>query len=593
MTSDDMTMLLDIELQLQGVSISDGIAIGQIVVLEELEPAELPKFSISKREVDHEIQRYRQAITSSREDLFRLQDALAQEGSVEAVTIIDAHIQMLQDPFMTTMIEERISERLQNTESVFQHAIKEYEDQFARVSSSFFKQRLKDVKDLSSRILKHLSPQSKLVFDHLPSNSILIAKELVLSDAAEAPKDKVSAFLSHLGSSTSHAALIARAKGIPYVSSIDIGLLARHKNAQVIVDGKQGIVILRPSKKTLEKYENAQKRYQEKLLFFSKNICDQARTRDGHKIEVHANIEHIDDVEKLKKLKADGIGLFRSEYLFFDHVIKDFSEESQYRIYRNLFKRTQGMRVVFRVFDIGGDKAVFQERIQETNPALGCRSIRFLLRHRDIFRIQLRALMRAAINADVQILLPLITDLSELLEVKRYIRLIYDDLETTGYRIKKRLQIGSMIEVPSAVVMSEWIAKESDFLSIGTNDLIQYTLAADRLNASIADMYQPAHPSIIRMLSFVAQSAKLQKCPLSICGEMASSPLFTALLIGLGITKLSCSPRFIPIIKHTVCHTNMVSAQQLAKEALNLGTSHEIHQLLTDYYCEHHKEALD
>ena len=577
-----MTML-DIEIQLKGTSISEGIAIGSLHVLDEVEPTDLPKFSISERQVDHEIQRYRKAINSSREDLFRMQDSLAKEGSVEAVTIIDSHIQMLQDPFMTTMMEERIRDRMTNTEAVFSGAMGEYEAQFEKINDAFFQQRLTDVKDLSSRILKHLSPGTKRAFSELRNDTILFSRELALSDTAEAPKDRIMAFLSQLGSQTSHAALIARAKGIPYVSSIDVGMLLSHRNAMVIVDGSQGLVIIRPSEQTLEKYHRMKKEYEEKMFHISTNVSGQSKTRDGVDVNVFANIESVEDVALVEKYKADGIGLFRSEYLFFDNVVNDFSEESQYKIYRNLVRQCRGMPLYFRVFDVGADKQFYHEGPEEANPALGCRSIRFLLRHRDIFRVQLRALLRAASNANVHLLLPLITDVCELKEVKRFIRLIADDLEATGYRAARNLKIGSMIEVPSAVITCDAIAAECDFLSIGTNDLIQYTLAVDRVNPAIADIYQPSHPAIVRMLNLVVQNAG--STPVSLCGEMASNPLFTALLLGLGLNQLSCSPRYIPLVKHTVCSINMKEAQELAQKALSLSTSHEVHQLLSDSYC--------
>ncbi|MDN3504054.1 MAG: phosphoenolpyruvate--protein phosphotransferase [Rhabdochlamydiaceae bacterium] len=589
MNHNTMTSLLDIEIQLQGVSISEGIAIGEIHVLDEMQSSETPQFAISKREVEHEIQRYRKAISSSREDLFRIQDTLAQDGSVEAVTIIDTHIQMLQDPYMTTMMEDRISERLQNTEAVFQLAMCEYEEQFAKINDTFFQQRLSDVKDLSSRILNHLSVQGKRSFVDLPKDAIVIAKEITVSDTAEAPKGNVRAFLSHVGSHTSHAALVAKAKGIPYVSGVDLTLFSKEPNMKLIVDGTTGLVILKPTEATLRKYEKLSQEQKDKFFSHSSKLIGKSVTKDGHKVEVLANLENVDDVHLLDKYKADGIGLFRSEYLFFDNEVKDYSEESQFQIYKSLFKQAGSKPVYFRVFDIGADKHFFQDSVKESNPALGLRSIRFLLRHRDIFRIQLRALLRAAYSANLYLLLPLITDVSELLEVKRFISLIQDDLIATGYRVKKEIKIGSMVEVPSAVMMSEFIAQESDFLSIGTNDLIQYTLAVDRLNSAIANIYQPSHPSVIRLLKIVATNGLENKTPVSLCGEMASNPLFTSLLLGLGISKLSCSPRYVPLIKQTVCNTDLVSAQGLAQKALKLATSHEVHQLLTDYYCKHHQ----
>ena len=581
-----MSAFLDIEIQLKGVSISDGIAIGNLFMLEGIEHQNIPRFSISNREVDYEIQRYRKAISSSKEDLFRLQDSLAQEDSIEGITIVDTHIQMLQDPYMTTMMEDRIRQMLYNTESVFEGAMLDYEKQFERVDDAFFRQRLTDVRDLSSRILKHLSPHFRPSFQTLPADSIIVARELGLSDTAEAPKSKVKAFISQLVSHTSHSAMIARSKRIPCVGSIDMSIFSSFQNKKVIVDGGAGIVIINPSEQTLKKYALKIEESNQAKISISQDNTAKSITKDGYKIGVMANIEHIEDVRLFRDHKADGVGLFRSEYLFFDESVQDFSEESQYTAYRKLFEKTKNFPIYFRVFDMGADKQFFKGMPKETNPALGCRSIRFLLRHRDFFKVQLRAVLRAAVNANLYLLLPLITDVSELCEVKRFIDVVINDLLATGYRIKQNVPIGSMIEVPSAVMMSDYIAKECDFLSIGTNDLIQYTLAVDRSEPSIADIYQPSHPSIIRMLSITAKNAELNGTPISICGEMASNPLFTALLLGLGIHQFSCAPSYIPAIKQTISQIDMKSAEEMASKVLKMSTSHEVHQFLTDYYTK-------
>jgi phosphoenolpyruvate-protein phosphotransferase (PTS system enzyme I) len=573
------------EIRLQGAPVSEGIAIGTSFFLSSQEE-NIPEFPITMGEVDQEIARYRQALFSSREDLERLQNDLVNEGSMDAITIIDTHIQMLNDPLMTTHMEEKIRQMRQNTESVFRSVIDEYEKRFSQTKDSFFQQRLIDVMDLSKRILGHLCYKPKISFSDIPPNSVIFTKELVPSDTAAVQASRVRAFVTQKGVRNSHAALIARAKGIPYVACVDVHLFQNIKGRCVIVDGITGDVILNPTPATLEKYKEQKNKLRTHYKLLEKETHFKAETRDGYSVDVCANIGCLSDLGFLHQQGATGIGLFRTEFLFLEKSTFFHSEEEQHSAYFRIVESAKGLSVVIRVFDVGGDKIpdTFIGQPKEPNPVLGCRGIRFLLRHKDIFRIQLRAILRATTYGDVRILLPLVSDINELRETKQIINSVRQELLDEGLKVEKNVPLGCMIEVPSAALICNSLAQESDFLSIGTNDLVQYTLGVDRDNADMSDFYFPAHPSIIRMIKMIAIISRQHNKPVNVCGEMASNPLFIPLLIGLGINELSCAPRYIPVIKRIIRQCTLIDAYKVADHILTLDTTSEISKALLETY---------
>lgn len=566
------------EIHLKGAPVSEGIAIGIPVFLSYDEDAVVPEFPITTGEVEGEIARYRRALSSSREDLKKLQVNLLREGSVEIVSIIDTHIQMLEDPMMTTHMEKKIREMLQNTESVFQAVVTDYQERFSKTSDSFFQQRLADVKDLSQRVLRNLSPATQKNLEEIPADSIIFARELAPSDTASIQASRVSAFVTHTGGGTSHAALIARAKGIPYVASVDLEVLQNAQGKCVIVDGLTGDIIVNPSSDTLEHYQELKRRLTKQYQQLEKDRHLPSETLDGFAVRILANINSFSDVDFVHHHSAAGIGLFRSEYLFLQSKTLYQEEDNQTEYYCQLLEKAQGFSTVIRVFDIGGDKYpdLLGESLKEPNPVLGCRGIRFLLKNRQIFKMQLRAIYRASLCGDVRILIPLISDINELREAKLLIEEVKAELKGEGVTFKETIPLGCMIEVPSAVLICDMLAQECDFLAIGTNDLVQYTLGIDRTNPSMSDYYYPTHPSILRMIKMCVVEAKRHGKPLTICGEIASNPLFIPLLLGLGVERFSCAPRFIPIIKRTVRFYTLVQSCQIAEHALTLKTSAEI-----------------
>lgn len=564
------------EIYIKGIPISGGVAIGKLYFLDRPDDSTLPDFPITDAEVDKEVQRYRRAVSSSFRDLNELYTASAKEGSFEAVTIIDSHMQILADPVITNCVEEKIRQMLRNAESVFRLVMSEYE------------QRFSDVKDIFKRILYYLIHPTEVKISNIPQNSIVFASEIFPSDAAEASHRHVLAFITKFGGDTSHTALIAKSKGIPFIAGVDSQILTEYVLSDVIMNGETGEIIINPSGSTLEKYRLLQETCEVQSI---EKIKENPETRDGYKINVLANIETLDDFDALEKCRVGGIGLVRSEFLFLHKDLYSFSETEQLAVYRKILNRAGDLPIIFRVFDFGGDKNAINAPIrdlEEPNPALGCRAIRYLLRHRDIFRAQIRAIVRANFEQkkSVWLLLPLITDIEELREAKKFIRNIENELIEEGVPLTTNMPIGSMIEVPSAVLICDLITKESDFLSIGTNDLMQYTLATDRCNPGMQDDCLPAHPSILRMIKIIVNHANTENRYVELCGEMASHPFFTACLLGIGIINFSCSPRYIPTLKKNISNISMKDAKKLTETIFGLSTSTEIYNLLKNQYQE-------
>ncbi|MCK4934105.1 MAG: phosphoenolpyruvate--protein phosphotransferase [Simkaniaceae bacterium] len=573
------------EKRYKGIPVSDGIAIGTLLLAQDDFQETVPEFEIPHSAIDEEISRYRGAITSSRQDLHELQKYLVREGSSDAMSIIDAHIQMLDDPLMTTNVEEKIRVMLKNTEAVFHSVIGDYENKFSKISDHFFQQRLVDVKDLSKRIMKNLYSEEKSEkIDIFSEKCIVFSKELSPSDAAAVIENHITAFVTTYGGKTSHAAIIAQSKGIPYVIvDIDFHGLSKHGQVAVIVDGTSGDVIVDPSPETLAKYQKLQAILAKKYIRFVDEENLDVQTKDGCKIEVLANIERLDDLKKLKTHRAAGVGLFRSEFLI-ENDLYQFQENEQFEKYKQVLEVADGLPVVIRIFDVGGDKGESSFFREGKNPALGCRAIRLLLNNKEIFRRQIRALLRASIYGDLRILIPLVSDVSEIIETRQFVEEVKEELERSGHVPIKNIPLGSMIEVPSAALTADLIAKESDFISLGTNDLIQYTLAVDRQNQNVQSYYKPSHPSVLRLIKRVIVDAGKQKRSLGVCGELASNPYFTPLLLGMGIRQFSCAPKMIPIIKNMIRRESLETAKILAYEVFNMNDAKKIYDHLIMHY---------
>lgn len=570
------------EIHLKGVPICRGVAIGKPFFLSFTEDI-IPEFTVTRENVDEEIARYRRAVSMSIEDIKSLQIQLEQEQLLESAAILDSQLQMLQDPSLTSYVESEIGNTLKNAESVFQGLIAQYEKKFNNLENSFFKERFKDIQDISRRVMGYLQATVRFPLTKLPPNTIIFSRELTASDTAEANIACVSAFVTAMGGATSHAAIVARAKGAPYVSNINMEGIEEKDHQFAIVDGRTGDVILSPTQETIEKYQQVREQLHSHIKKLE-NVCNlKAETFDGYDIRLSANIAMASELPFLHKHGGHGVGLFRSEYIFLAKE-KFPSESEQFEIYKELVEKMNGLPIVIRTFDVGGDKTVPNQPVSyETNPFLGCRAIRFLLKERDIFKAQICAILRASYFGDVSIMFPMVSTLSELIEAKSLVKEAQEELESRG-EATGHIRIGCMIEVPSAAIIADLLAKECDFLSIGTNDLVQYALAVDRSNHAMSSLYTPTHPSVIRLIKLIINEANHHGIPVTICGEVAADPRFTPLLLGLGVHELSVTTRFIPTVKHAIRNTSIVAASQLAETVLSLTTAADVQDLLSQEY---------
>lgn len=567
------------EIRLQGTKISPGIVMGKAAFFF-LTHQEVKEITLSQGEVVHEVTRFREALFHSKKEIERLKETLKEEKAVDGVSVLEAHLHLLEDPEIIPLVEREIKKKQKNAEYIFDLVINDFRKKFYALEDPFFRERFKDLEDVSRRILSYLNNQARVNFLSFPENSVIFAKEISASDAAEANPRHIKAFVTELGGATAHAAIVARAKGIPYLSNLPLNLEIVSEGDTVIVDGHSGQLIINPSEETLREYEATLKFARQKELKLEELASFKAETFDGYEVRLSANIEVPEELDVLHNHKGSGVGLFRSEYLF---LAKDSfpTEEEQFAIYKRLVDQMRGLPCVIRTFDLGGDKVmVGQKALGEAPSFLGCRAIRFCLRERDLFKLQLRAILRASVFGKVKIMFPMVSTMSELREAKELLLEVRHELLSEGVPLKDPIPVGCMVEVPSAAIIADLLAKECDFLSIGTNDLVQYSLAVDRTDHTMSKDYTPTHPSVLRLIRLVAQEAASRGIPVSVCGEMAADPKYTALLLGLGINELSVSLRFLPIIKETVRQTSIIEAYALAEKALGLSTSQEIDQLL-------------
>lgn len=570
--------LLPEERILVGYPICRGISIGKPFFLHR-EPSPIFEINLPQALTPREIERYRYALSRSKQDIKRLQKQLEAESVTGGTLILEGQLEMLQDPLLTIEIEMEIHKSKKNAEFVLRQSILKLEARFRALNDLFFAERFKDLQDLAHRIFSYLHESAQPSLNDVPPNSIVCAHELSASDIASAQVSCVDGFLTETGASTTHAAIVAKAKGIPYITHVDLQSVKDSLNHLIIIDGRSGKVIINPSERTIENYRALKERLNRQMQALGQMTHWPAQTFDGFSIRLNANVDMVQEIDHIHELGGDGIGLFRSEYIFLPKN-EIPSEDEQFAIYSNMIQSMKNLPVVIRTFDLGGDKIPLNHGYPaERNSFLGIRSTRFLLKERDLFKAQLKAILRASVNGHVSILLPMIATLSELHEAKDMIAIARKEVN-----LFHPVRLGCMIEVPSAAMIIDHFAKECDFFSIGTNDLIQYALAIDRGDQSLSEFHEPTDPSLIRLISLIVNEANKARIPVSVCGEMASDPRFTALLLGLGIQELSVAPPYLPVIKNVIRKTSIVDAIHLSEKVLELKTSREILFLLTDYY---------
>ena len=548
---------------------------------------------LAESQLEDEARRFRTALNGARNELEKLRDRARAEGNDELVDILEMQVMLIEDGMLETDVCQRVHETRRNAGFVLKTYVDEFCERLAKAGSSRFTERTSDIQDLSLRILRKLLGSEEADLSELPGPCILVAHDLSPSDTAGMDRTNVLAFVTSMGSRTSHTAIMARALDIPAVVGLGEILSEVSEGDSLIVDGAHGELVLAPTESDLAHYRERIVQETAWRTKLAANAMLPAETRDGFHVSVAANVELPEEAEKLGEMHQVGIGLFRTEFLFVNGgSLSD--EEAQYTAYRRVVEAISPHSVIFRTLDIGGDKFLSHLDVPiEINPFLGMRAIRFCLRQENVFRTQLRAILRASAHGGVRILFPMITALEELQRTLEILAEVKAALEREGVPHNPDLDVGIMIEVPAAALIADKLAPHVDFFSIGTNDLVQYMMAADRSNPDIAYLYQPGHPSVVRLLDSVVRAANEHGRWVGICGEMAAEPLFVPLVLGLGIHELSMSPVAIPLVKDLVRDINMLEAEELVTNAMACGSAEEVATLCRDFVERIAPELLD
>ncbi|MDB2614046.1 phosphoenolpyruvate--protein phosphotransferase [Chlamydiales bacterium] len=570
--------------KLKGIPASYGIGVGRAFILSVTKGTPHPS-KMSELTLEKEIYRYKKAVNASIYDLKKLHDQLHLESAFEGMSVIDSHLQLLQDPLLTVDVENEIRVSRKSGLAILHKTVGRLQKKFLSLEDPFFQERFRDIQDVADRVMNHLQHKVHLTLSNLPYNAVLFALDLTPSEVAVIKPNTIVGIVTKRGGATSHTAIMAKSKGIPYVANVDFQASSVSHEQRVIVDGRHGEILVNPNADEIKSYNRLRKDWYDQTHNCLELGDTFPNTTDGCQVRLYLNIDTPQEIDKIPKNSA-GVGLFRTEFLMTAN--QPFpNEEAQLRIYESLFKKIPDKPVVIRVFDFGGDKGrVTEDHYRELNPSLGFRAIRFLLKERHIFKTQIRALLRASASGDLRILIPMITSIDELRECKERIRDIEDELREEGHLFVEGIPIGCMLEVPSAALITDHLAKESDFLSFGTNDLVQYTLAVDRTNHLVGNLYSPFHPSLIRLLKHAIKEANRKQVPLSVCGEIASDPCFVPLLIGLGIRDLSLTKHYFPMIKDVIKKISLKDSQLIAKKVLTLSTASEIEKTVSSYYTK-------
>lgn len=566
--------------KLQGLPASPGIAVGRVLRLDERGRHQFYYIGVSAAQARMEVRRLHEAFREARAQLEEIKVRLADELGYEHSFILDAHLLMLEDEQLTGELEQEIRARRVNAEWAVRIVADRAINAYKQVNDPYLRERTSDLEDVATRLLTILSGRARFDLSKLDQDVIVVAKNIWPSTVAELDFKHVLGFATNTGGLTSHSAIIARSLGIPAVVGLhDVTRLTKTGN-EIVIDGSEGCVILRPTRAVLAAYQEKREREAGGRARSGADIAQVAETIDGVRVTLKANVELPTEIESLALFGAEGIGLYRSEFLFLNRLPELPGEDEQYEVYRKLAEATGEEGANIRVFDLGGDKLTLGGFESESNPALGLRAIRLSLKVEHIFRTQLRAILRANLHGRLRVVLPLVSTITELREAKRIISDVKQEMAEAHVEHNAALPVGVMIEVPAAAMMADVFAREADFLSVGTNDLIQYLLAVDRANENVAHLYQPLHPAVLRIIAQLARVAEAQQVPLELCGEMGASPVQAIALTGLGVRTLSLVPGSIPLVKHAIRSIELERVSALMEDAMKLTSSTEVEDLL-------------
>ena len=561
------------ELELKGVGVSPGAATGPVFLLAT-EDETVVEREIGAADVPRELQRFAEALAATREQIRDVQQRVRETIGVESATIFEAHLLVLEDRGFLDEITRTVQTTQRNIEAVVRDVAARYAQSLATLNDDYLRERAVDVRDIGRRIMRNLTGHSGNTLAHLAEPCIVVAHDLAPSETAGLNKNMVLAFVTDLGSPTSHTAIMARALGIPAVVGMHDVSLRIAAGDPVLVDGSQGLLYLRPTRPRLARYERrdqSRRTIQSRLAV----LRDQpAMTRDGYGLILSGNIGLPGDVDALLANGATGVGLFRTEYLYLNKLP---GEDEQTAVYAEVARRVAPAAVIIRTMDIGGDKFLSHLKMpQQVNPFMGWRAIRFCLAQPDIFKTQLRAILRASAHGNIKIMYPMVSNVKEVVAANRLLAEAQAELAQRGTPFDPNIEVGVMIEVPAAALTANLIAPHVKFFSLGTNDLVQYTLAVDRVNELVAGLYEPTNPAIIKLIRHTVEIGHEHGIWTGVCGEMGGNPLLAPLLIGLGVDEFSVNPPAVPLVKDVIRSVRFAQAEELAQAALRSVSAEEI-----------------
>ena len=564
------------EIRYEGAGVSPGIARGKVHVMRD-ELDEVVRYRIAPSQVPDEISRFETALIQTRMQILELQQRIAESIGAKDAAIFDAHLLVVEDRTLIDEVLRKLETDLCNVEWVFQEVATRYAETLNKIDDPYLRERALDIQDVTKRVIRNLQGKAPHTFVGLSEPHILVAHNFTPSDMASINRANVLGIATDLGSRTSHAAILARSLNIPAIVGLHDITAKLETGQDVLLDGTHGWLIFDPTSDTLARYTEIESRRAKVAAQLRQLRETTSITRDRRHIVLSANIELPEDVDAVLANGAEGIGLYRTEFLYLNRSTLP-TEDEQYETYRKVAERVRPHPLIIRTFDLGGDKLApgTVDITDEMNPFLGWRAIRLCLENVDIFKTQLRAILRASVVGNIKLMFPMISGLDELRAAVAVLEECKKELHGTQVDIAETIEVGAMIEIPSAAICASVLASEVDFFSIGTNDLIQYALAVDRVNEKTAHLYQPTHPAVIRLLKMIADAAHANNIWVGICGEMAGDIAFTPLLLGLGIDELSTAPTLVPRVKRAVQSLEIPECRQLVEETFKLDTPSEI-----------------
>jgi phosphotransferase system enzyme I (PtsI) len=564
------------EIRFEGVGVSPGIACGKIhVVRDDLD--DVVRYRIAPSQVPDEIGRFETALIQTRMQILEMQQRIAESIGAKDAAIFDAHLLVVEDRTLIDEVLRKLETDLCNVEWVFQEVATRYAETLNKIDDPYLRERALDIQDVTKRVIRNLQGKAPKTFLALSESHILVAHNLTPSDTASINRANVLGVATDLGSRTSHAAILARSLNIPAVVGLHDITTRLETGQYVLVDGSDGLLVVDPAPETIAHYAEIESRRAKVTARLKELRTTRSTTRDGHHIVLSANIELPEDVEAVAANGAEGIGLYRTEFLYLNRSTLP-TEHEQFETYRKVAERVRPDPLIIRTFDLGGDKLApgTVDITDELNPFLGWRAIRLCLENIEIFKTQLRAVLRASAVGNIKIMFPMISGLEELRRAKAVLGECREELVRSGVPLAEKIEVGAMIEIPSAAICANALAPEVDFFSIGTNDLIQYALAVDRVNEKLAHLYEPTHPAVLRLLKMITEAAHANNIWVGVCGEMAGDVALVPLLLGLGVDELSASATLVPRVKRAVQSLTIPECRELVEETLKLYTASEI-----------------